>query len=228
MQIIRHLLKSYRLSHGEIANLCGYTIKGKNKYRFISTPLKELIGEGYLEKISGYKNGGAGAPATVYWIKPDLEVVKSLYFKEDFQPLRDEIRQSKWIRNLILQENFKISINIENVFEDMHLMLENSENFFEIFLNNQYNEENILKLESTFIYPISNKSELYEGRLIECRSERISFMLYSLFITCIIADYLDKGKINPIPLNIQEKVKEIKKKAHTCHKKCNNIKIPLK
>jgi len=65
VQIIRHLLKSYRLSHGEIANLCGYTIKGKNKYRFISTPLKELIGEGYLEKISGYKNGGAGAPATV-------------------------------------------------------------------------------------------------------------------------------------------------------------------
>lgn len=219
VKIIRFLLANPRLSHREIADLCGYENREKNRYRYVTTPLKQLIDDEYLEKKIEPQVEKSGAPRTVYWIKPDIHTLKSLYFNDYFHAIKKDFQKSTWIRNLILQENFKISINVENFLEDMHMMLENSANFFEIFLNNQYHEENIFKLESTSICPITNKSEIYEGRTIECRSDRISFMLYSLFITCIIVDYIDKGKLDRIPSNVQEIGKEIKKKARISYKK---------
>lgn len=200
------------LTHGELADECGYKNKGRNKHRYVSEPLVQLEAGGYIEKTPGEKTGNKGAPPTNSSIKRDLRCIKKLYCDKELpQQIKTAIKKSRWVRDLIIAEHFKIESFPESLLEDLHKMLEKSTILFEQLLVSQFDINILNQIREFFIIPPENISEIEEGRPDECQRERILYSIYSYFHFCLLKEYfqfpIDKGSISYEVLELQGAIK---------------------
>ncbi len=121
-EILRCLINQ-DLTTGEIAKRLGFE-EGYNK---VDAHLKELEKEGFLE--SETIKAGKGRPPRLYRIKRELEVVERIY--EGFPDLRDVLRESDWVLEL-LEEKIKKESYADRF--PVKEMLKCSSEFFKICL----------------------------------------------------------------------------------------------
>ena len=122
---ILKLLLEKDLTTAETADKLGY-VNRKNKYDIVDRPLKELVNEGFVERLKVRAEKGRGRPPALYSFKRDLATILKAY--ESFPEIRDHLRESDWVRKLVAERFGKAKV-VETKIEEM---LKLSPSFFEL------------------------------------------------------------------------------------------------
>jgi hypothetical protein len=200
-KIITALLRQRECDTGQLADFCGYS--GNRKYEAITPALDNLHRRGYLERKTAPSSTGSSQESTWYNIKKDLTVIAKIYSDRQLQPIPSEFRESKWLRDLILEERFhflKSSVEsqyLEPLRNDIRYMLKFSRTFFEYNLKYQITPE-ILRFWpegiETPLPVLAWKSEWFTSRDRMAQAERQEFppyLIHNFFIFCLFSEYIE-------------------------------------
>jgi len=223
-KIISSLLKNEKRSTAELANDCGYQDRLNFKYSYVTRQLHRLEGKKkeenndnenlekyYIQSEKTKLPNGKPNPARYFWITPDLDIIRKLYFDKGYSSIQSEFQKSPWLIDLIIKNQHP---HFGEYCEDFHVMCATSKIFFEVFLQHPFFNK---KME--YLVPLMEKDPK-EELLILIPDEEESIVtfyetdpvlygsltnIYHFFVFCTFIEYQDKimtGKLEPELTNI--------------------------
>lgn len=199
-KIISCLLENELTNTAAIAKYCGYGGK-KNPYRYVDRQLDELVKNKFITEVEKYRpEESRWRSGTGYRLTRDLGLIWMLYLDKKYADIRHKFRESKWLRELIIES--RILSRKEKNKKLLHLMLQTSPSFFKMCFVKFWLTPLTIDTLRSWETPVGNidwfyHSEISKNMPRETLNKDIQFL--ELYRFCLFQDWVESYPDEKIP-----------------------------